>query len=165
VLWAAGVAASAAANWLNSERDRAGRVVVDERLSVPGHPEIFAIGDTAVSNGWNGKPVPGLAPAAKQGGIYAASVIKAALAARPRPAPFRYRHLGSLATIGRKSAVADFGAVRLSGPIAWWFWGAVHVLFLASLRSRAAVVGEWVWAYLTFRRSTRLITGGREPQV
>lgn len=159
VLWAAGVAASAAADWLGAAKDANGRIKVGADLAVPGHPRIFAIGDTAASNAWNGESVPGLAPAAKQGGAYVAKVLDARLRGRPAPAPFKYRHMGSLATIGRKSAVADFGFIRLSGPLAWWLWGAVHVLFLASLRSRVAVAVEWLWAYLTFRRSTRLITG------
>lgn len=158
VLWAAGVTASPAAEWLDAERDSAGRVKVREDLSVPGHAGVYAIGDTALSAAWNGQAVPGLAPAAKQGGMYVARVIRSQIEGRPPPPAFRYRHAGSLATIGRKAAVADFGRVRLSGPIAWWFWGAVHLLFLASLRSRVAVAIEWFWAYLTFRRSTRLIT-------
>jgi NADH dehydrogenase/putative oxidoreductase len=130
-----------------------------EDLSVPGLPDVFAIGDTALSNGWNGNPVPGLAPAAKQQGRYVASVIKARIEGRPPPAPFRYRHAGSLATIGRKAAVAEFGRLRLSGPLAWWVWGLVHVLFLSGMRNRIVVALEWFWAYLTYRPSTRLITG------
>ncbi|MGQ0502518.1 MAG: hypothetical protein ACT4P0_07930 [Panacagrimonas sp.] len=100
-----------------------------------------------------------LAPAAKQGGTHVAQVIRARIEGRDSPPPFRSRHQGSLATIGRKSAVADLGLVKVSGPLAWWFWGAVHVLFLVDLRSRLAVAGQWFWAYLTFRRNTRLITG------
>ena len=160
VFWAAGVVASPAAKWLQAEADRAGRLKVGPDLSVPGLPEIFAIGDTAWSEAWDGKPVPGLAPAAKQGGAYVARVIRSRLDGRPAPAPFRYRHLGSLATIGRREAVADFGWLRLSGPAAWWLWGAVHIAFLAGTRNRIAVAFDWFWAYLTFRRSTRLITGG-----
>ena len=129
---------------------------------MPGLAEVFAIGDTAWSEAWDGKPVPGLAPAAKQGGAYVARVIRSRLDGRPPPGPFRYRHLGSLATIGRREAVADFGWLRLSGPAAWWLWGAVHIAFLAGTRNRIAVAFDWFWAYLTFRRSTRLITGG-EP--
>ena len=159
VFWAAGVMASAAAKWLKAGADRAGRVKVVEDLSVPGLPEVFAIGDTALSNGWNGNPVPGLAPAAKQQGRYVAAVIKSRIAGGPPPAPFRYRHAGSLATIGRKAAVADFGRLRLSGALAWWVWGAVHILFLSGLRNRAVVALEWFWAYLTYHPSTRLITG------
>jgi NADH dehydrogenase/putative oxidoreductase len=159
VFWAAGVMASPAAQWLKAEADQAGRVKVTEDLSVPGVPEIFAIGDTALSDGWDGKPVPGLAPAAKQQGRYVASVIKARIEGRPLPAPFHYRHAGSLATIGRKAAVADFGWLRLSGALAWWVWGAVHILFLSGMRNRVVVALEWFWAYLTYHPSTRLITG------
>ena len=159
VLWAAGVEASAAARWLGAEADRAGRVVVGPDLRVPGHANIFAIGDTCASTGWAGKPVPGLAPAAKQAGHYVARAIRASLRESPALAPFVYRHQGSLATIGRKAAVADFGRIRLKGATAWWLWGAVHVLFLLDGRSRAGVVVEWLWDYLTLRRGTRLITG------
>jgi NADH dehydrogenase FAD-containing subunit len=159
VFWAAGVMASPAAQWLKAEADRAGRVKVAEDLSVPGLPEIFAIGDTALSNGWDGKPVPGLAPAAKQQGRYVTSAIKARIEGRRPPAPFRYRHAGSLATIGRKAAVADFGWLRLSGALAWWVWGVVHILFLSGMRNRVVVALEWFWAYLTYHPSTRLITG------
>ena len=159
VFWAAGVMASPAAQWLKAGADRAGRVKVTENLSVPGFPEIFAIGDTALSDGWDGTPVPGLAPAAKQQGRYVASVIMARIEGRPLPSRFRYRHAGSLATIGRKAAVADFGWLRLSGAIAWWVWGVVHILFLSGMRNRAVVALEWFWAYLTYHPSTRLITG------
>ena len=160
VFWAAGVAASPAGNWLKADTDRAGRVRVNDDLSVGAHPHIFAIGDTAASDAWNGQPVPGLAPAAKQGGQYVAGLIRRRLEGRPPPGPFRYRHMGSLATIGRQAAVAEFGPVRLRGAFAWWLWGVVHVLFLADMRNRISVSLEWIWAYLTFRRSTRLITGG-----
>jgi NADH dehydrogenase/putative oxidoreductase len=163
VFWAAGVIASPAAQWLNAAADPAGRLRVNPDLSVPGLPNVFAIGDTALSEGWKGQPVPGLAPAAKQGGKYVAKLIRARLEGRRAPAPFRYRHLGSLATIGRQAAVADFGWLRLSGAPAWWLWGAVHVLFLAGMRSRLLVAMQWFWAYLTFRRGTRLITGSAPP--
>ena len=159
VFWAAGVAASQAAKWVEGEHDRAGRVKVGPDLSLPGHAEIFAIGDTALSDAWNGQPVPGLAPAAKQGGAYVARVLRARVLGRRPPRPFRYHHLGSMATIGRSAAVADFGRLRLSGPLAWWLWGLVHIFFLVGARNRVAVAIEWFWAYLTFRRSTRLITG------
>ena len=159
VLWAAGVAASPAASWLGAAADRSGRVLVGEDLSVPGREGVFAIGDTAASRGWAGQPVPGLAPAAKQGGAYVARVIRSRLGGRRAPRPFRYRHLGSLATIGRKSAVADFGVVRVRGALAWWLWGAAHIAFLVGGRNRVAVMVDWFWAYLTFRRGTRLITG------
>lgn len=161
VLWAAGVMASPAAAWLGVEPDRSGRVPVGADLSVAGHPDIFVVGDTAASKAWNGKAVPGLAPAAKQGGTYAAKVIAARLRSHPTPKPFRYRHLGSLATIGRQSAVADFGFIRVRGALAWWLWGAAHIAFLVGGRSRIVILVEWFWAYLTFRRGTQLITERR----
>lgn len=163
VFWAAGVMASPAAQWLRAEADGSGRVKVGEDLSIAGRPDTFAIGDTALSNGWDGKPVPGLAPAAKQQGRYVAAVIKARIEGRLAPASFRYRHAGSLATIGRKAAVADFGRVKLSGAVAWWVWGLVHILFLSGMRNRLAIALEWFWAYLTYRPSTRLITGDMTP--
>ena len=161
VLWAAGVTASPAALWLGRSSDKAGRVVVGPDLSVDPNGTIFAIGDTAASMGWKGKAVPGLAPAAKQGGVYVASVIRSRLTHGPAPEPFAYRHPGSLATIGRRAAVAEFGPLRLHGALAWWIWGAVHILFLAGGRNRAAVMLEWVWAYITNRRGSRLITEQR----
>jgi NADH dehydrogenase FAD-containing subunit len=158
VLWAAGVAASPAAKWLGAESDRAGRVKVGADLSLPGQPEIFVIGDTALVSDADGRPLPGIAPAAKQAGQYVAKAIGARLRDRA-PAPFRYRHLGNLATIGRTAAVADFGWLRLSGGIAWLLWGLVHIYFLIGFRSRLAVALDWLWAYLTFQRGARLITG------
>jgi NADH dehydrogenase/putative oxidoreductase len=165
VFWAAGVVASDAARWLNAKADKAGRVCVGPDLSVPGLPNVFAIGDTALSNAWDCKPVPGLAPAAKQGGAYVASLIRKRVLGEKEPPAFRYRHLGSLATIGRKSAIADFGRIKLSGALAWWLWGAVHVAFLAGMRNRVAVMLDWFWAYLTFRSSTRLITGDAHSRL
>jgi NADH:ubiquinone reductase (H+-translocating) len=164
VLWAAGVAASPAAKWLNAEADKAGRVKVQPDLSVPHLSDVYVIGDTALANSWKGEPVPGLAPAAKQGGAFVAKIIRAKLRGETVSQPFSYRHMGSLATIGRKSAVADFGFVRLRGALAWWFWGIVHVLFLLGSRNRAAVVLNWIWSYITYRASTRLITGST-PQA
>lgn len=158
VIWAAGVIASPAAKWLGAEADRAGRVMVGDDLSVPDHGNVFVIGDTCHSLSWNGNPMPGVAPAAKQCGTYVAKVISAKIRGAKPPKPFRYNHAGNLATIGRKAAVADLGWLKLSGSPAWWFWGAVHVFFLAGMRNRAQVMMEWFWAYLTFRRSTRLIT-------
>jgi NADH dehydrogenase/putative oxidoreductase len=159
VLWAAGVVASPAARWLKAEADPAGRIRVGPDLSVAGLPNVFALGDTAASGAWNGNPVPGLAPAAKQGGDYVAAVIRARLLARKPPPPFRYHHRGNLATIGRKSAVADFGWITLSGPVAWWIWGFVHVYFLVGLRNRLSVMFNWFWAYITYRVGAGLITG------
>ena len=161
VLWAAGVVASPAAKWLGAEADNAGRVKVGSDLTVPNLPNVYVIGDTALSNGWNGNPVPGLAPAAKQGGEYVAKAIRARIQGRAPARPFRYQHLGSLATIGRKAAVADFGFVRLRGALAWWFWGAIHVGFLVGMRNRVSVMWDWFWTYLTYRSGTRLITGGQ----
>ena len=163
VLWAAGVVASPAARWLGRPADRAGRIEVGADLSVPGLPDVFAIGDTALSLAWNGQPVPGLAPAAKQGGAYVARVLRTRLDGSRPPPPFRYRHQGSLATIGRKSAIADFGWIKLTGALAWWLWGAVHILFLLSLRNRVSVMLGWVWSYFTFDVGVRLITDNRPP--
>jgi NADH dehydrogenase FAD-containing subunit len=159
VFWAAGVAASPAAHWLGQAGDAAGRVVVGEDLSVAGWLGVYAIGDTAASKGWGGMAVPGLAPAATQQGRHVAGVLRAAIEGRAMPAAFHYRHRGNLATVGRMAAVAELGRVYLWGAPAWWFWGAAHVLFLAGGRNRAAVVLNWLWAYLTYKRSTRLITG------
>jgi NADH dehydrogenase len=158
VIWAAGVAASPAARWLGAERDRAGRVIVRPDLTVPGHPEIFVIGDTAHVPGPGGKPLPGVAPVAKQQGRHVARTILARLAGRSAPSEFRYVDYGNLATIGRKAAVADFGRVRLSGFPAWLLWSVAHVWFLVGFRSRLLVALNWIWAYLTFQRGARLIT-------
>ena len=159
VLWAAGVIASPAGKWLGSETDPYGRVKVDEQLRIAGYDRIFAIGDTASSNGWDGKPVPGLAPAAKQAGIYVSGLIRADLVGQSHVAPFRYRHQGSMATIGRKAAVVDFGWMRLHGATAWWLWGAVHIGFLLGVRNRASVLVNWIWSYFTLKVGIRLITG------
>jgi len=159
IIWAAGIMASPAAKWLGSEQDRAGHVVVERDLTLKGHPEIFVIGDTALVKAADGKPLPGIAPVAKQQGAYVGRVIAARVGRRPVPGPFRYRHLGTMATIGRKSAVADFGNLHLSGFIAWLLWGIVHVYFLVGFRNRVAVLMGWLWAYLTFERGARLITG------
>ena len=157
ILWAAGVAASLIASWLHSPADRAGRVMVRENLSVPGYPEIFAVGDTCASLSWDGKLAPGVAPAAKQMGAYAASVIRARVEGASAPPPFTYRHQGSLATIGRNNAVADFGWMALSGWPAWLVWSVAHIFFLIGFRSRVVVALDWLWAYVTFRRGARII--------
>ena len=167
VLWAAGVAASPAGKWLGAKTDRAGRVKVSERMRVIGPdgeplPYIFAIGDTAGSNAWDGNPVPGLAPAAKQAGAYVSRLVEADLLGKECPGPFVYKHQGSLATIGRKSAVADFGAFKLSGALAWWLWGLVHVGFLTGARNRVTVVVNWAWNFFAQHSGVRLIT---EKQV
>lgn len=160
-IWAAGVAASPAATWLNAECDRAGRVKVLSNLNVPGHDDIFVIGDTAWVEGENGKPVPGIAPAAKQQGAYVARVIKSRVEGKTPPIPFRYRHQGNLATIGRGAAVVDMGRFKLKGLIAWWFWGIAHIFFLIGTRSRAAVAWSWLWTYISGQHSARLITQGK----
>jgi NADH:ubiquinone reductase (H+-translocating) len=158
ILWAAGVRASPAAAWLGAPADAAGRVKVEADLTVPGHPDIFVIGDTATVNVWNGKPAPGIAPAAKQQGAYVARTIKQRLAGHSQPRPFRYHHAGDLATIGKRSAVIDFGWCKLKGWVAWWVWGLAHIYFLIGLRNRFAVALSWLWIYLTGNRSACLIT-------
>jgi putative oxidoreductase len=160
IFWAAGVEASPAAHWLGVAADRAGRIEVTPDLRVPDHDFIYAIGDTAAAPCWGKEKriVPGLAPAAKQAGIFVAQHILARIEGRITKKSFSYLHYGSLATIGRRAAVADFGRFSLRGALAWWFWGAIHVMFLANMRNRVAVMIEWFWSYLTFRRSTRLIT-------
>lgn len=162
VLWAAGVKASPAAKWLRACTDNAGRVKVAADLSVPNLKNVYAIGDTVASNAWKGQRVPGLASAAKQGGKYVARQIRAKIEGVAAPAAFAYRHLGSLATIGRKAAVADFGFIKLWGAPAWWLWGAVHLGFLLGIRNRLATMMNWFWSYLTLGGGIRLITG---PEV
>jgi len=159
ILWAAGVAASPAAKWLQAEADRAGRVRVGSDLQLPGHPEIFVIGDTAAAVDATGKPLPGVASVAKQQGLYVARVVRARLKGVSSAPLFHYRNYGNLATVGRKIAVADFGFLRLSGHLAWWLWGAVHIFFLLGFRNRIAITLNWLWAYFTFQRGARLITG------
>jgi NADH dehydrogenase len=158
ILWAAGVRASPAAAWLGAPADSAGRVKVEPDLTAPGHPEIFVIGDTATVNVWNGKPAPGIAPAAKQQGLHVARTIKRRLTGDLQPRVFHYRHAGDLATIGKRSAVIDFGWCKLKGWIAWWVWGLAHIYFLIGLRNRLAVALSWLWIYLTGNRSACLIT-------
>jgi NADH dehydrogenase len=159
IIWAAGVRASRAAEWLGAPADRAGRLQVAPDLTVPGHPEIFAIGDTVTIAAWNGQPVPGIAPAAKQEGDYVAETIKARLAGRTLPA-FRYSHAGSLAQIGKRLAVIDFGRFKLRGALAWWIWGFAHIYFLIGLRNRLSVALSWLWIHARDQRAARLITQG-----
>jgi NADH dehydrogenase len=158
VIWAAGVVASPAARWLGAEADRAGRVKVAPDLSVPGHPDIFVIGDAAAVTNAKGRPVPGIAPAAKQMGQYVGKLIAARLAGGAVRKPFRYMHLGDLATIGRRAAVVNFGVLQLRGFIGWLFWSVAHIYFLIGLRNRFVVAFSWLWSYLTFQRGARLIT-------
>ncbi|MBB5053337.1 NADH dehydrogenase [Afipia massiliensis] len=161
ILWAAGVRASPAAEWLGVPLDRAGRVIVEPDLTVPGRPEVFAIGDTVTIAAPDGQPVPGIAPAAKQQGRYVADVIKARLRGETSPAPFHYKHAGSLAQIGKRLAVIDFGRIKLRGALAWWIWGIAHIYFLIGVRNRLSVAISWLWNYLRDQRSSRLITQGR----
>jgi NADH dehydrogenase len=160
ILWAAGVRASPAAAWLGAPADGAGRIKVAADLTVPGRPEIFVVGDTATIDAWHGKPVPGIAPAAKQQGIHVADTIKRRLAGDASPRPFRYRHAGNLATIGKRAAVIDFGWIKVRGYIAWWLWGLAHIYFLIGVRNRLAVALSWLWIYLTGTRGACLITQG-----
>lgn len=158
IVWAAGVRASPAGAWLGAPCDTAGRVLVDQDCSVPGDKDIFVIGDTANMPDTNGVPLPGIAPVAKQQGRYVAKVIERQLAGHAAK-PFRYRHFGNLATIGRSRAVIDFGRIRMKGFIAWLLWSTAHVYFLVGFRNRLAVGANLAWNYLTFARHARLITG------
>ncbi|MDM9629661.1 NAD(P)/FAD-dependent oxidoreductase [Rhizobium sp. S152] len=157
ISWAAGVQASPAARWLDIPADRAGRAIVEKDLTAPGLPDVFVIGDTASVMQESGAPVPGVAPAAKQQGGYAAQVIRARLTGKTPPV-FKYRHQGSLATIGRSAAIADFGRIKLKGGLAWWIWGIAHIYFLIGTRSRFAVAWSWLWIFLSGQHSARLIT-------
>jgi NADH:ubiquinone reductase (H+-translocating) len=158
IIWAAGVRASPAGKWLGAETDRNGRVLVNPDLSVPGSPNVFVIGDTALAKDASGKPLPGVATVAEQQGKYAAKVIAARLGKRPFP-PFRYRDPGSMATIGRSRAIAEIKGFRFTGFVAWALWSLVHIYGLIGFRSRFVVAASWFWNYLTFERGTRLITG------
>jgi NADH dehydrogenase len=160
VLWAAGVRASAAAAWAQLPADPAGRALVEPDLTAPGHPEIFVIGDTATINAWHGKPVPGIAPAAKQQGMHVARTIRMRLGGNTTRRTFRYQHSGNLATIGRRAAVIDFGWLKLRGWLAWWIWGLAHIYFLIGVRNRLAVALSWLWIYATGSRNACLITQG-----
>jgi NADH dehydrogenase len=164
LIWAAGVRASPAAEWLDAPADRAGRLEVLPDLTVPGHPDIFAIGDTVMIAGPDGKPVPGIAPAAKQQGQYVAQAIKTRLRGGT-VAPYHYKHAGSLAQIGKRKAVIDFGSIKLRGTLAWWIWGIAHIYFLIGLRNRLSVAISWLWVYARDQRAARLITQGSSKVV
>jgi NADH dehydrogenase len=159
IIWAAGIAASPAGEWLGAKCDRAGRILVHPDLSVPDHPEIFAIGDTAAAFDKAGKLLPGVAPVAKQQGVYVADLIKQRLRGGVSAKPFRYRDYGNFATIGRKAAVIDFGWIHMRGLLAWILWSVAHVYFLIGFRNRIVVAVQWLWAYFTFQRGARLIVG------
>jgi NADH:ubiquinone reductase (H+-translocating) len=156
VIWAAGVVASPAARWLDAACDRAGRVLVNPDLSVPKHPDVFVLGDTATVVDQPG--IPGTAPPAKQMGAYVGRLIAAKVAGRPPPPPFHYRNLGDLATIGRHAAVVKLGRFELTGFLGWLFWSLVHIYFLIGVRDRFIVAFTWLWDYITFQRGARLIT-------
>lgn len=158
MIWAAGVRASPAGKWLKAETDRAGRVLVNPDLSIPGHPDIFVLGDTALAKDADGKPLPGLATVAQQQGKYVAWLLSSRSSSR-ECGPFHYRDPGSMATIGRSQAVAQIGRMKFTGLPAWLLWSLVHVYGLIGFRSRFVVALSWFWSYLTFERGTRLITG------
>ena len=158
ILWAAGVAASPLGKKRGAPIDRAGRVMVEPDLSVPGHPEVFVIGDLAALKDKNGKPLPGLAPVAMQEGDAVAKTISRDLKHKPRK-PFHYFDKGTLATIGRAAGVAQFGKIHISGYFAWLSWLFIHIFFLIGFRNRLLVMIEWAWSYFTYQRGARLITG------
>ena len=158
ILWAAGVQASPAADWLDAETDHVNRVMVEPDLTLANHTEIFVIGDTATIKDQHGKQVPGIAPAAKQQGQYVAKNIKARLKGKTPSKPFRYKHYGDLATIGKRAAVFDIGWLKARGRIAWWLWGIAHIYFLIGVRNRIIVAMHWLWIYFKGDRGARLIT-------
>jgi NADH dehydrogenase len=158
VIWAAGVRASPLGRTLGAALDRAGRVLVNPDLTVPGYPDIFVVGDMALLNGQDGTPLPGVAQVAMQEGTWAAGNIERAIVGKPL-LPFRYRDLGNMATIGRNAAIADIRGLRLTGFIAWLAWALVHIMNLIGFRNRILVALQWLWGYLTFQRGARLITG------
>jgi NADH:ubiquinone reductase (H+-translocating) len=163
-IWAAGVQASRAAEWLNVQADRAGRVPVGADLMAPEKDRVFVIGDTAACTDASGRLLPGVAPVAKQQGEHVAKCIIAAIKGKPH-SPFKYRNYGNLATIGRNRAVACFGRIRVSGHVAWLLWCVAHIWFLSGYRNRFVVGANWFWNYLTFARGARLITGDVGPDL
>lgn len=162
VLWTAGVAASPAGKWLNAETDRAGRIKIQHDLTLPGHPNVFVIGDTSTLL-QDGKPLPGVAPVAMQEGTYVGTAIADKLRGKEDTKPFHYLNKGNLATVGRSFGLADFGWLRLTGFLGWVLWLAVHIVFLIGFRNRAVVIFQWAWAYFTFQRGARLITFDTAP--
>ncbi|HEX6100668.1 MAG TPA: NAD(P)/FAD-dependent oxidoreductase [Thermoanaerobaculia bacterium] len=160
ILWGAGVQASPLAQSLGVPLDRAGRVLVERDLTIPGHKDVFVLGDLAAVRQYDGSFVPGVAPAAIQAGQHTAKNLERAVAGQPLR-PFKYRDKGSLATIGRAAAVADFGKVRFGGFFAWMAWLLIHIFFLIGFRNRFLVITQWAWAYFTYQRGARLITGKR----
>jgi NADH dehydrogenase FAD-containing subunit len=164
VIWTAGVAPSPAGGWLGVPTDKSGRVIVQPDCSVPGHPEVFVIGDTALFE-HGGKPLPGVAQVALQQGKYAGTVIAARVTKAAAPPPFRYFDKGNMAVVGRNFAVLEIGSIRCAGFFAWLVWGVVHLLFLAAGGNRIRVMAQWIWSYFTRQRGSRLIlgTGGKSP--
>src|SRR5262249_33358970 len=162
IVWAAGVMASPLSRSIDAERDRAGRIAVERDLTVPSAAGVYAIGDIANVTGY-GRPLPGIAPVAKQMGRYVGRAIAARVAGRPAPGPFRYRHYGDLATIGRRAAIVSIGRFRLRGFFGWLFWSIIHIYFLIGTRHRLIVAIDWFWDYLTFQRGARLITNYTPP--
>lgn len=158
IIWGAGVSASPAGRWLGAETDRAGRVKVNPDLSVPGLDTVYVLGDTALTLGEDGQPLPGLAQVAKQQGEHLGKALYRRLTRGVPPPPFRFRNLGNMATVGRNAAIADFGRLRLKGRLAWLLWGIVHVYLLVGFQNRLLVSLQWLWAYITFQRGARLIT-------
>ena len=163
IVWAAGTTATPVAQWLGVEPGHGGRVEVGQDLMVAGHAGVWVIGDAALAKGADGKPLPGLAPVAKQQGEYAAKSILRRVAGRPAPRPFRYRDYGTLATIGRAKAVAEFGSIHLNGLPAWLLWAVAHIFFLIGFRSRVMVSLQWAFSFLADRRPGRLIAGSESP--
>src|SRR5262249_25876507 len=163
VIWTAGVAPSPAGKWLGVTTDRGGRVEVQPDLSVPGHPDIFVIGDTAVLR-QDGRPLPGVAQVAMQQGRYAGKLIRRRVAGKSRPRPFRYFDKGSMAVVGKGFAVLQSGRLHLSGFVAWLAWAAVHLEFLGQSSLRVSVFLQWVWTYLTGQRGSRLIVNHRASE-
>jgi NADH dehydrogenase len=163
VLWAAGIQASplgaVLARATGARTDRAGRIRVGEDLTLPDHPEIFVLGDLALLDGKNGKPLPGVAQVAMQEGKYAARTILRRLSGKPPPPPFRYLDFGSMATIGRGTAVAEIGPLRLSGSVGWLVWLFIHLMYIVQFGNRLLILLQWAWSYVTWNRSARLITG------
>jgi NADH dehydrogenase len=157
-IWAAGVAASSAGRWIGAATDRAGRIPVADDLSVPGKPDIYALGDVALARDEKGEPLPGLAQVAKQQGIYLGKALARRFAGRPGSGPFRFRNRGNTAIVGRNAAVFDFGWARVKGRPAWLLWALIHVYLLVGFEHRLLVSVQWLWRYLTFETGARLIT-------
>lgn len=165
VIWAAGIEASARTLGIDAKTDRAGRILVNDSLTIPDHPEIYVIGDMAAAKDPQGNPLPGIAPVAKQQGRYVAQAITAHIKGKKESGAFRYRHWGNLATIGRNAAVVELGRIRFSGRLAWWLWGITHIYFLIGVHAPILVALEWLWSYITHRKGARLIIGRNKKET